>query len=1045
MAPGPLRGRNERELGTTAFSLRTPLLLAAGAMLVVLASAVHTSATLRPAASLGPAVTLAKDVPDLRLIQDAGALPAGKQVTVGILLSDSQRAAEESFYRQAYTPSSPLYHQFLTPAQFARRFGATSSQQASVRGWLTDGGLKVTYSGSAGRYWVATGTAADVNRLFQVQLHSYKTDGETAYANDRAPTVPSGLGVAHAFLTDAIRAQTHQPNPVLFANPSDLWSLYNAPSADTGQGEQLGLLGFLYNPSDPSLGVALKDFETANSLPQVPLRVIPSETGSFGATNTGAEGEWELDTQASSGMAPGAMDIDFYDAPSANLTDGTTGIAYWVGDPNGPRQASASWGACEDNPAFQAIGIGYADAMTAAELQGVDEGRTLFSSTGDTGSGCITPANVQPVLNPNGIYESPNTLQSMPAAIPWTVAVGGTVLYPDSADSTQRGLEYSWTHGGGGASRFQAAPDYQTGDANVNIPCVSDDTGDTTNTGVTCRGVPDVSIMSGDIFSDGYNISDRTGACSPAPCQVATGGTSLSSPLWLGVWARLEAAAAQNLGFANPTLYGIGDAADQTQYQRDFFDIIVGTNGAYHAAPGWDYTSGWGTPNITNLATDVTGNSTLTPTHPSSTLPPLPPPPGGGGSGGGGGGTGPPVSDAACTPLWTDPTGDDTFVENQTGVAGTDVDHGMNPQLDLLTSRFQLSSDQKTLRVQLTIDNLSKTVPAYSLGNIYWGTFTFNGTPYFVSAEVDSSGTVTYTWGTDSNGYSTTGDIDGSFGSGQNGIVEMDLPLADLGAGLGSALTNTGGETWAMTAAPSDIATTAGEPGLGGQGLLSPIDVSPQDATPSFTGRIYQVGEECTAPAGQLAALRPVEGHALSGTVATFTDKRTSDTAGEFAALIDWGDGSSSTGTVTGGNGTFTVTGSHTWTDEGASVVSVALQQTDDPHRPAGTAASTVTVADADALACRLPATIRGSVNFSGQLATCTDSDTATPATGLFAKVSWGDGSIVSYLPVTGSAGTFQVFGKHSYAKGGRYTITVQLVDPGGAVSKPQTTHLIVN
>jgi hypothetical protein len=51
----------------------------------------------------------------------------------------------------------------------------------------------------------------------------------------------------------------------------------------------------------------------------------------------------------------------------------------------------------------------------------------------------------------------------------------------------------------------------------------------------------------------------------------------------------------------------------------------------------------------------------------------------------------------------------------------------------------------------------------------------------------------------------------------------------------------------------------------------------------------------------------------FSGTVATFTDVDTASPASDFSANINWGDGSvTNVGTVTGGAGTFTVSGAHT-------------------------------------------------------------------------------------------------------------------------------------
>ena len=76
------------------------------------------------------------------------------------------------------------------------------------------------------------------------------------------------------------------------------------------------------------------------------------------------------------------------------------------------------------------------------------------------------------------------------------------------------------------------------------------------------------------------------------------------------------------------------------------------------------------------------------------------------------------------------------------------------------------------------------------------------------------------------------------------------------------------------------------------------------------------------------------QGLTASGVVvATFTDANTSDTAAQFTATIDWGDGSTadSTGTVTGGNGTFTVTGNHTYADPGHENLTVTILESAGP------------------------------------------------------------------------------------------------------------------
>jgi hypothetical protein len=56
------------------------------------------------------------------------------------------------------------------------------------------------------------------------------------------------------------------------------------------------------------------------------------------------------------------------------------------------------------------------------------------------------------------------------------------------------------------------------------------------------------------------------------------------------------------MGFANPVLYGLQNA---TQPFPPFHDVTSGTNLYYPATAGYDEASGWGSPDIYNIARDV--------------------------------------------------------------------------------------------------------------------------------------------------------------------------------------------------------------------------------------------------------------------------------------------------------------------------------------------------------------------------------------------------------------------------------------------------------
>ena len=189
-------------------------------------------------------------------------------------------------------------------------------------------------------------------------------------------------------------------------------------------------------------------------------------------------------------------------------------------------------------------------------------------------------------------------LTSDPANTPFTTGVGGTVLYSDGNEPAGRAVERAWEYSGGNSSPFIRAPDYQQGVGQPQPPVRGRQNGQPTNTGQLCRGVPDVAALSGDAVANGYTIvSDGQDA--------GGGGTSLSSPLWAGMWADLLSTAppGATYGFANPSIYAI--AKDPARYAAAFTDITAGANGLNPALTGYDYVTGFGAPRLAGLISQV--------------------------------------------------------------------------------------------------------------------------------------------------------------------------------------------------------------------------------------------------------------------------------------------------------------------------------------------------------------------------------------------------------------------------------------------------------
>jgi PKD domain len=112
------------------------------------------------------------------------------------------------------------------------------------------------------------------------------------------------------------------------------------------------------------------------------------------------------------------------------------------------------------------------------------------------------------------------------------------------------------------------------------------------------------------------------------------------------------------------------------------------------------------------------------------------------------------------------------------------------------------------------------------------------------------------------------------------------------------------------------------------------------DAAINAAGGFTLNGTEGTALFGAGPDMAPV-----SGTVATFSDGNPIATTADFtASTIDWGDGTSSAATVTGpSSGTFSVSGSHSYAEDGTYTITVTIRDDGGITR---TVTSTAVIAD---------------------------------------------------------------------------------------------------
>lgn len=599
-----------------------------GPVLVVSALLVLTAAGV--ASGSGPTVSPAmvritgNVLPSLTRLSSRPA-PAGQRLTVGVALAHPRAAAERALARSLTTPGSPEYGRFLTLKQAVAAFAVPPSRTADVVSGLRRAGLEVTTPDAMGDYVSATGTVAQVERAFQVQERLFVLGNGTSFlANTEGPLVKAADQVATVVGLNTLQHYTLPSGRSRIAQdiclsgtctgnttPQDLWSVYDQPAKRTGQGVTMAVIGE-GNPKNLPRYLATQEAKYGLARTKLTVKCVQGSCGS----DTSGDGEWQIDTQASAGMAPGNAGVTLYFAKSILDGDLNNSFVAWAHDPKGPKLASASLGECEASPANGVFTgpLGVTDGNTSAgpaavvafgngEQLAIDPvlrtavltGKTLFASTGDTGSSC--PLLYLPVIGAgNGVANQVLPEQNYPAVSVSAVAVGGTVLYTKDSGTgagtgyrpgkpATRSAEYAWTFGGGGASLYTPAPSWQTKVANIVQPCLTAPTS-------VCRAVPDVAAQSGDVLTNGYSVVGSGGFTSG-------GGTSLSSPLWMGMWARVQGAAGHNLGFAAPLLYRA--AGTPAGYAASFDDVTLGGNGLHVATPGWDYTTGLGTPRVAGL------------------------------------------------------------------------------------------------------------------------------------------------------------------------------------------------------------------------------------------------------------------------------------------------------------------------------------------------------------------------------------------------------------------------------------------------------------
>jgi hypothetical protein len=167
-----------------------------------------------------------------------------------------------------------------------------------------------------------------------------------------------------------------------------------------------------------------------------------------------------------------------------------------------------------------------------------------------------------------------------------------------------------------------------------------------------------------------------------------------------------------------------------------------------------------------------------------------------------------------------------------------------------------------------------------------------------------------------------------------------------------------------------------------------------------------------------------VEGAQFNGTTGTFTDTNANQPASSFTATINWGDGTTSTGTITGANGSFSINGNHIYAEEGSFNTTVSVQDTDGET---ATGIASGNVSDAPlSLISHLPSFsfVAGVPLANLILGKFGDANPFGTAGDFEATIDWGDGTL-SAATISGNGNAFDITGGHTYANSGTFGVSV--------------------
>lgn len=595
---------------------------------------------------------------------DAGRVPADARlngVTIFFSRSAQQEADLQGLIQAQQNPASPLFHKWLTPDEFAQRFGMAPSDIAKVQLWLQQQGFSIDSVNRSQNAIHFSGSVGQVELAFSTEMHYYNVDGKKHFAPSTALSVPAAIAPVVTTIRNLddfrpkpmhVRGKSVNAKPqytycgdqacttanqgVLFA-PGDIKTAYDIgpliTSGDTGSGQTIAIMGqSAIQASD------ITNFQDAAGLTEkAPTMTLVPNSGTSTVFADGDEGESDIDIEWSGAIATGATINFVYTGNNQNY--GVFNSYEYAVDQQIGNIISLSYGDCETD-----LGQSNWTALEMIGEQAAAQGQTVVSASGDSGAtACYGYTNLTTAQQAAEVV-------NYPASSAYVTGVGGTEIsaaddavgtYWTSAASSANGIllnsatqwipEVVWNDDslvavsgcnasgafncvsatGGGMSSLTAQPSWQT--------TYFTTTGET-NPSSSHRLVPDVALYGspnypGYVFcsSDQSDWSQgQEGSCgnsqfydSVTQYFTVAGGTSFGAPIFAAEVAILNQAKGYNggQGLINSTLYTL--AANSATYAAAFHDVTSGNNectesSAYCPASG-GYSAGTGYDMVTGL------------------------------------------------------------------------------------------------------------------------------------------------------------------------------------------------------------------------------------------------------------------------------------------------------------------------------------------------------------------------------------------------------------------------------------------------------------